>query len=75
MDHVTLVQVVHGLEHLANRFRCILFGKLALLANAVEQFAPGSELRDNVPFILEDQAYWEVREQAVLPWTQTTRGT
>jgi hypothetical protein len=52
MNHVTLVQVVDGVEHLADRLRRILFGELALLADAIEQLAARGQLRDDVPFIL-----------------------
>jgi hypothetical protein len=56
MNHVTLVQVVDGVEHLADRLRGILFGELALLADAIEQLAACGQLRDNVPFILARSA-------------------
>jgi hypothetical protein len=52
MDHVALMQVVNSIKHLADRLRRILFGKLALLADAIEQLAACGQLGDDVPFIL-----------------------
>jgi DNA-directed RNA polymerase alpha subunit len=42
VDNVALVQVVYGIEYLANGLRRILLSELAILANAVEQLAANS---------------------------------
>jgi hypothetical protein len=46
------MQIVDCFKDLLNCLGGILLRKLALLADAIEQFATGSELRDNVVFIL-----------------------
>ncbi len=55
MDHVALVQVVDGVEDLADGLGRVFFGELALFADAVEELAARGQLRDNVPFILVHQ--------------------
>lgn len=39
MNDVALVQIVHGIKHLADGLRRILLSELAILANTVEQLA------------------------------------
>ena len=39
MNDVALVQIVHGIKHLANGLRRILLSELAILADTVEQLA------------------------------------
>jgi hypothetical protein len=75
MDYVALVQVVDGLEHLADRLGGVLFGELSLFADAVEQLAAGGQLRNNVPFVLAYQRHVERQREKRPPWTRTTRGT
>jgi hypothetical protein len=52
MDNVPFVQVIDGVENLPNGLGCILLGKLAVLADPIEQFAASRKLRDNVEFVL-----------------------
>ena len=52
MNDIPFVQVMDGAQHLANSLRGILFGELAILANAVEQLTTSGQLCDNVEFIL-----------------------
>lgn len=40
MNDVALVQIVHGIKHLANGLRRILLSELAILADTIEQLAP-----------------------------------
>jgi hypothetical protein len=39
VNDVALVQIVHGIKHLADGLRRILLSELAILANTVEQLA------------------------------------
>lgn len=52
MDNVVLVEVVDRLKDLSNRLGRILFCKLALLANTVEQLSSSSQLSDDVVLVL-----------------------
>lgn len=47
------MEIVDGIEDLLDGLGGVLFGKLALLADAVEELAAGRQLRDDVVFILE----------------------
>jgi hypothetical protein len=52
VDDVVLVEVVDGLEDLADGLRGILLSELALLADPVEQLATGGQLGDDVVLVL-----------------------
>lgn len=52
VDDVVSVEVVDGIEHLADGLGGILLGELALFADPVEQLPTCCELRDNVVLIL-----------------------
>lgn len=47
-----VVQIVDGIEHLADRLGGVLLGELPLLANTVEQLSARSQLRDDVVLVL-----------------------
>lgn len=79
MDDVVLVEVVDGLEDLANGLRGILLGELALFANSVEQLAAGGQLGDDVVLVLYGRGVSvdgrpKARQDGV-PWTRTSRQT
>ena len=52
VDNVSLVQVVDGIENLANGLRSILLRELAVFTNAIEQLTTSGQLSDNVKFVL-----------------------
>ena len=52
MNNVSAVQVVDSLEDLLDGLRSILFSKLALIADSIEQLATSSKLSDNVKLVL-----------------------
>lgn len=52
MDDVVVVQVADGFQDLPDDLGSILFGKLAVFADAVKELAAGSQLGDNVVLVL-----------------------
>lgn len=52
MNDVLAVKIVHRSKHLFDGLRSVFLREFALLANAVEQLAPGRQLRDDVVFVL-----------------------
>lgn len=52
MDNVSLMQVVDGIEDLANGLRGIFLRELAVFANAVEQLTTSGQLSNNIEFVL-----------------------
>lgn len=52
MDDILAVKIVYRTKHLFDGLRCILLCEFALLADTVEQLAPGRQFRDNVVFVL-----------------------
>lgn len=54
MHHVVLVQVVDGIEHLADRLGSVLFRELSLFANAVKELSTRRQLRHNVVLVLDN---------------------
>lgn len=57
MDNIPLMQIPDRIQNLPDRLRSILFCKLAILANAIEQFSSGREFRHNIIFILSKSAH------------------
>lgn len=49
---VVLVEIVDGIQDLADGLRGVLFSKASLFADAVEQLASGGQLGNNVVFVL-----------------------
>lgn len=74
-----LVEVVDGAEHLLDCLGGVLLGKLALLADTVEQLAAGGELGHNVEFVLQSDTVSLVgtraRNRVHIPSTRTNRQT
>jgi hypothetical protein len=52
MHNVLPMQVIDCVKHLAYRFGGILLRELSLFADPIEQFAAGSKLGNDIPFIL-----------------------
>ena len=52
VDDVVVVQVTDGFQDLPDDLGSILFGKLAVFADAVKELAAGSQLGDNVVLVL-----------------------
>ena len=52
MNYVVVVKVVHSFKDFSYGSSCVLFGELAILADAVEELSPRSELGNNVVFVL-----------------------
>lgn len=52
MDNIVLVQVVDSIEYLSNRLGRVLFSKLSLFANAVEQLSASRQLGHDVVLVL-----------------------
>lgn len=48
-----IVKVMDSFEDLLNSPNGILLGELALLADAVEKFAAGGQLRNNIKLVLQ----------------------
>lgn len=40
MNNIVIVQVINGIENLADGLRRVFFGEFTLLANSVEKLAP-----------------------------------
>lgn len=76
MDDVVIVQIVHSHHDLLDSLRCVLFCKLSLVADAVEELPTGGQLRDNVEFVLrslsDEMSYNGGREQRI-PSLHATR--
>ena len=53
MHHVVIVKVVDSLEDLSDCLRWIFFRKLAKFADPIKEFSTGSQLRDNIVFVLK----------------------
>ena len=66
MHNVPLMQIIHCVKHLANSLCGILFGKLALLANAIEELSTSGKLGDDIPFILRPLASPSLAQSAPL---------
>lgn len=76
VDNIVLVEIVDGVEDLADGLSGILLGEPALLANTVEQLSSGSELGDNVVFVLENVSGNCVRKRSSnILSTRTSRGS
>ena len=77
VNDVLVVEVVDSVKHLANGLGSVLFSKLSLLANAVEQLAAGCQLGDNVVFVLYASAPGPQTSHRVqrIPSTRTSHGT
>jgi hypothetical protein len=56
MDDVVLVQIVDSAQNLLDGLRRILLGKLALLADSVEQLSSRRKLGDDVVLVLQREA-------------------
>lgn len=52
MNDIVVVKIVDSLENLSNCLRRIFFGELAIFADAIKQFSPGSQLRNDIVFVL-----------------------
>lgn len=53
VDHVVVVEVVDGVEHLLYGLRGILFRELALIADTVKELAARGQLGNDVELVLE----------------------
>lgn len=53
MHYVVIVKVVDSLEDLSDCLRRIFFGKLAKFADPIKEFSTGSQLRNNIIFVLK----------------------
>lgn len=56
MDNTVLVEIVDGVEHLPDGLRGVLFGELALLADAVEELPACRQLGDDVVLVLQNRS-------------------
>lgn len=54
MDDIVLMEVVDGVKHLPDSLRGVLFGELALLADAVEELPARRQLGDDVVLVLQN---------------------
>lgn len=52
VDNLVLVEVVDGVKDLLNRLGSVLFGKLSLFANSLEELSAGGELGNNIELVL-----------------------
>lgn len=52
VDNLIVVKEVDGAKNLLDGLGGILFGEFSLLANAVEEFASGGQLGDDVELVL-----------------------
>ena len=77
MDDVVLMEVVDCIEYLSDRLSGVLFCKLALFANTIEQLTAGRQLGHNVVLVLADVSLTALSMITVsrIPLTQTSRGT
>ena len=56
MYDIIVMKVVNSFEDLTNGLGCIQFGEFAVFADPIEQLSAGSELRDDVVFVLNAQS-------------------
>ena len=56
MDDIVVVEVIDGIEDLANRFGSVLFSEFSLLADSVEQLSASRQLGHNVVLVLRGSA-------------------
>lgn len=52
MNDIVIVKIVDSLEDLSDGLRRVFFGELAIFANAIKEFSTGSQLRNDVVFVL-----------------------
>ena len=52
MNYIVVMKVVHSFQDLFDCLRCIFFCKFAIFADTVEELSTGSQLGNNVVFIL-----------------------
>ena len=52
VNHVIVMKVIDRFEDLSYGLRRILLGELPVLAYSIEQFSPGSQLGNDVVFVL-----------------------
>ena len=52
MNDIVVVEVIDSVEDLFDSLGSILFRESSIIADAVEQFAPSSQLSDNIVFVL-----------------------
>ena len=56
VDDIILVEVVDGVEDLPDGLRGVLFGELALLADAIEELPARRQLGDDVVLVLQNRS-------------------
>lgn len=76
MDDIVVVQIVDGVEDLANCLGGILLSEFPLLADTIEQLSARSQLRDDVVLVLPPVSLArQPAQMCASPSTQTSHGT
>lgn len=75
MNHIVVVKVVDSLEDLSDCLRRIFFRELAIFTYSIKEFPAGSQLRNNIVFVLKLPCqYRTMAAPSDIPLTQTSRG-